>query len=258
MATYTYRFDEGRVFRGDIEQSKAQGEDAIWMIADAHANRCARTLAVSELFRDRWSSAAARAIAVAWRHGVRAGMASLRRNRKLTRSAKRWARDYRARLWSMGPEALRDRGLARFIFGHSDFGTPPREQGAECRAPASTERELWEALDRLIMECHRQKLQPAMALTVAQHVCGRLRAAMRESGYTHASRTHCVACRGRQLERILRATRHDGGRTLDRFDREGIRGVEPRAQARVHRNDGRLRFRHHRASHRDEAGLGCL
>jgi hypothetical protein len=46
--------------------------------------------------------------------------------------------------------------------------------------PSPVERELWEALDRLIAECHRQAAPPSLPLTVAKYVRDRLRALMSE------------------------------------------------------------------------------
>ncbi len=147
------------------------GLGAALAAAKRENDRCARALAVAQLFSQR-SRAACREST----RGARAYLRSLVAGMRLG-SAERQAEVYRERLSALPRAQLNDRGLARFIFGHSDLGltTPAHDE-----QPTPIEIELWEALGRLVDECHRQGMEPSLPLIVAKFTRDRRRLLMQE------------------------------------------------------------------------------
>lgn len=134
-------------------------------------DRRARALAVACVFDDRAQTISSRLGVKLVERGGWSVVGEFFRQLPRVRAMHRRERAYHERLGRLPDLQLSDAGLARFIFGHNDLG--PRAPAKGALSPAH---ELWEALDRLIAECHRQKLQPSLTLTAAMSVRGRLRA----------------------------------------------------------------------------------
>ena len=98
-------------------------------VAKRENDRCARALAVADLFKQRSRAAAKQQAKAAAAKGVSAYLRGLIEACRLGIADNR-ARVYLGRLHVLPASQLSDRGLARFIFGHSDLGltAPQRDE----------------------------------------------------------------------------------------------------------------------------------
>lgn len=161
--------DNSRVFLGEAE---------LWEQATRQADRCARTMAVAGVFYSRALCVHRRAFRMTAARGLLAWIGAALRTRGLDRADKRRERGYAKRLRALPPGQLSDAGLARFIFGHCDLGMGVIEELTATLPAMPVELELWQALERLIGECERQQLAPALALTRARFVRDQFRPLM--------------------------------------------------------------------------------